>query len=125
MTLLGTGILGCLAAGGLAIVARWLIPLGKPEFAGTYIIPLMPLFAVAMVPLSLGNVLLNNLNAHSYFKSVPVLIVLAAGYWAALLHFHDSFKMVIETLGIFNLLFFGVSAGFTLLQQRSEKRQAG
>ncbi len=128
LTLLGSGILGCLAAAGLAITARWLIPLGKPEFAGTYIIALVPLFAGAMVPLSLGNVLLNNLNAHSYFKPVPVLVVLAIGYWIALLNFHDSFKMVIETLGVFNLLFLGVCLFFTWrlrLKERSEAVKGG
>ena len=84
----------------------------------------MPLYAAAMVPLALGNVLLNNLNAHSYFKPVPVLVALAVGYWIALQYFHDSFKMVILTLGTFNLLFFVMSALFSWLQRRSERKAA-
>ena len=41
---------------------------------------LLPWYAWAVVPLALGNVLLNNLLAHSHFKVVPALCVLAVGY---------------------------------------------
>jgi hypothetical protein len=66
-------------------------------------VPLIPLFAWSMVPLAVGNVLLNNLLAHSRFKCVPALIILGVAYWIALQYFHDSFKTVIEVLGVFNL----------------------
>ena len=123
LTFLGTLVLGCLAALSLTVLSPFLIKLAsKAEYVS--IVPLIPLFAWVMVPLCLGNVLLNNLNAHSYFKPVPVLIVLVAGYWIALLNFHASFKMVIETLGVFNLLFLGVCLFFTWRLRRKEQVEA-
>jgi hypothetical protein len=41
---------------------------------------LLPWYAWAVVPLSVANVLLNNLLARSHFKVVPALCVLAVGY---------------------------------------------
>ena len=52
-----------------------------------------------MVPLSVANVLLNNLLARSLFKVVPALCVLAGVYAFALTQFHDTPVMVIKTLG--------------------------
>ncbi len=112
VTLLGTALLGCAAAIGLTVTAPLLIKAGsKAEYLS--IVPLIPWFGWAMVPLAVGNVLLNNLMAHSRFKVVPVLAALAAGYWVALGHFHDSFKSVIQTLGVFALIFLAVCAVFT------------
>lgn len=112
VTLLGTALLGCVAAVGLTVTAPLLIKIGsKAEYVS--IVPLIPWFGWAMVPLAVGNVLLNNLMAHSRFKVVPVLAALAAGYWVALGHFHDSFKAVIQTLGVFALIFLAVCAVFT------------
>ena len=125
LTLLGTVVLASLAAASLTVMSPLLIRIGsKPAFATSYIVPLMPLFAWAMVPLAVGNVLLNNLMAHSRFKIVPVLLALAVGYWIALQHFHASFKMVIETLGTFNLLFLAVCALFTWLDRSGENVEA-
>ena len=67
-------------------------------------VPLMPLFAIGMTFLGMGNVLLYNLMAHSRFKAVPLLLALAVGYWFALQYFHDSFKMIIQTFCVFGLL---------------------
>ncbi len=121
LTFLGTLILGCLGAGGLTLTSSLLIRLGsRPEFVS--IVPLVPLFAWSMVPLCLGNVLLNNLNAHSYFRPVPILVIMAAAYWVALTNFHSSFKTVIELLGTVNLVYLAIVGFFTLLQQRAEKR---
>ena len=124
LTFLGTLVLGCVGALGLTIASPLLIKLfSKAEFVS--IVPLIPLFAWAMVPLCLGNVLLNNLNAHSYFKPVPVLVALAAGYWIALLNFHASFKMVIETLFVFNALFLTICLLFTWRLRLLEKKKDG
>lgn len=112
LTLLVTAALCSMAAIGLTIVAPFLIKhCSNPGFAS--ILPLLPLFAWSMTPLAVGNVLVNNLMAHSRFKCVPALVAVAVGYWVALSYFHDSFKMVIEVLGIFNLLFLAVCAVFT------------
>ena len=103
------------------IVALFLIKHGgKTEFLS--IVPLIPLFALSMVPVALGNVLLNSLMAHSRFKVVPFLVAMAVGYWVALQHLplqnsaatvNDGFKMVIETFGIFSTLYLVICVIFT------------
>jgi hypothetical protein len=50
---------------------------------------------------------------------VPVLIALAAGYGIALTHFHGSLVMVLQTLGIFNLLLLAASAWFTYANRKN------
>jgi len=78
VTLLGTGGLSALAVLGLTLVSPFIMQhFSKGDYAP--IVKLIPWFAGAMVPLGMGNVLLNNLMAHSRFKIVPALVVLAAG----------------------------------------------
>ena len=123
LTLAGTAVLGGLAALGLTVTSKLLIKMfSKPEYVS--IVPLIPLFAWAMVPLAMGNVLLNNLLAHSRFKVVPAVAAVAVGYWVALQYFHDSFKMVIETLGVFSTLFLAVNAIFTWLPPNRPRESA-
>jgi hypothetical protein len=111
VALLGTAVLSGLAAIGLTVLSPFIIQVASnPEFKS---FKLIPLFAWCMVPLAVANVLLNNLMAHSRFKCVPVLVAVVVGYWFALQHFHDSFKMVIQTFGIFTLIFLGVCVAFT------------
>jgi O-antigen/teichoic acid export membrane protein len=112
VTLLGTAVLGGVGALGLTLTAPLLIKIGsKPEYVS--IVPLIPLFGWVMVPLSVGNVLLYNLMAHSRFKVVPALVAVAVGYWVALQYHHDSFKMIIQTLGVFSLIFLAVCLVFS------------
>ena len=77
--------------------------------------PLVPWFAWCMLPLTLSNVLINSLMARGRYAAAPWLVLVAAGYAAALYFFHDTFKMVIQTLGIFGLLLTGTCAIFALL----------
>jgi hypothetical protein len=122
MTLLGTAVLGALAAIALPIVSPLVIKLGsKAEYAAA-IKPLMPLFSWTMVPLAVGNVLLNNLLAHSRFKVVPAVAAVAVGYWIALQYFHASFMMVIQTLGVFSTLFLLVCVAFTWIPRNGTKQ---
>ena len=44
---------------------------------------------------------------------MPPLLALAVGYWFALQHFHDSFKMIIQTFCVFTLIYCGICALFT------------
>lgn len=107
-----TAILGGLAALGCTLLP-WL-PL-KIVYGNKYlsIAPLVPWFAWCMLPLTLANVLLNNLMARAQYEAVPWLIVVAAGYATALTKFNDSFETVVKTLGVFGLILLGVSAWFT------------
>jgi hypothetical protein len=111
LTLLVTGGLCCIAVAGLWLTAPIIFHLLKKDLAGI-MLPLMPLFALGMVPLGMGNVLLYNLMAHSRFKIVPVLVVLAICYWLALQHFHDTFKMVIQTFDLFTIIYLAICALF-------------
>ena len=85
-------------------------------FKPSYVQPasvLLPWYAWAVVPLSLANVLLNNLLARSLFKVVPALCGLVEVYTLALTQFHETPVMVIQTLGVCNVLLLAVCAYYT------------
>ncbi len=75
----------------------------------------MPLFTWCILPLTISNVLINNLLARQQYKVVPWLVVVAVGYMVALWTplGHKSFWNVIYTLGIFAVLYFVVCCWFT------------
>lgn len=112
LTLFGTFGLSALAVIGLSLVSPFIMRMFSKGDYQT-MVPLMPLFAIGMTFLGMGNVLLYNLMAHSRFKSVPLLVALAVGYWVALQHFHDSFKMIIQTFCLFGLAYLALCALFT------------
>jgi O-antigen/teichoic acid export membrane protein len=131
-TLFGTGLLGtlgALASTGVAIAVRQIVL--RPEEAaavvpgslvqllalhteGALVISeLIPWFVWCMLPLALANVLLNNLMAAKRFRIVPLLLILAGGYAAALVTWGSSFVRVVQLLGAFNLTFLAVLAAYT------------
>jgi threonine/homoserine/homoserine lactone efflux protein len=71
-----------------------------------------------MVPLSLANVLVSALLARSSFRIVPWLCLLALGYIFALTHFHQTLVMVLQILGIVNLLLLALGAWFTWTDEK-------
>ncbi len=73
-----------------------------------------------MVPLTLANVLLNNLLAKGSFRFVPALCLLAAGYAFAMTRFHATPVMLLQTVGACNLLLLLVCAVFTWLDRKTE-----
>jgi O-antigen/teichoic acid export membrane protein len=81
--------------------------------------PLIPWFTWCMLPLTLSNVLVNNLMARERYAVVPWLVVVAVGYcstlWFALRYqwFAPTHLHVIQTLGIFASLFLLICAWFT------------
>jgi hypothetical protein len=85
--------------------------------------PLVTWFAWCMLPLTLSMVLVNSLMARSRFAAVPWLVLVAVGYGIALAmvgrhagNLADTqagLRMMIQTLGVFNLLLLGVCAWFT------------
>ncbi|MEW6302543.1 MAG: hypothetical protein AB1705_03675 [Verrucomicrobiota bacterium] len=103
--------------GGLAAIACTLLPELplRIVYSTKYldVAPLVRWFAWCMLPLTLANVLINNLLARQQFAVVPWLVLVAIGYGVALNHFNTSFESVVKTLGIFNLLLVAVSAWFT------------
>jgi O-antigen/teichoic acid export membrane protein len=118
-----------LFAGGCAAIActvlPWL-PLRLAWYKPIYIAtasPLVPWFAWCMLPLTLSMVLVNSLMARSRYAAVPWLVLVAIGYGVALAmvgrhagNLADTqagLRMMIQTLGVFNLLLLGVCALFT------------
>jgi O-antigen/teichoic acid export membrane protein len=116
-----------LLAGGAAAVACTLFPWlpllivnGKSFLV---VAPLVTWFAWCMLPLTLSMVLVNSLMARSRFAAVPWLVLVAVGYGVALAivgrhagNLADTqagLRMMIQTLGVFNLLLLGVCAWFT------------
>jgi O-antigen/teichoic acid export membrane protein len=85
--------------------------------------PLVPWFAWCMLPLTLSMVLINSLMARSKFSAVLWLVLVAIGYGVALAlvgrhagslaDTQAGLRMMIQTLGVFNLLLFAVCAWFT------------
>jgi O-antigen/teichoic acid export membrane protein len=113
LVLLGTGLLAAGGALGLTVLGPWIVKLVFKDSFVAVAAQVLPWYAWAMVPLSLANVLVNNLLARSQFRIVPVLVGLAAAYGVALTRFHGSLVTVLQTLGVFNLLLLAVSGWFT------------
>jgi O-antigen/teichoic acid export membrane protein len=114
MVFLGTAVLGVAGAGGLCLVGPWVVKLIYPR-TFLQVASLLPWYGFAMVPLALGNVLLNDLLARpasKLFLSVTVL-VLSLAYMFALTQFHGSLVAVLKTMGLFNLLLLAICAWFT------------
>ena len=110
--LIGTFIISLVGATGLVFVGPFVIRIIYPVYAAQ-VIEIIPWYAFTMVPLALGNVLLNNLLARGSFRIVPLLVVLALGYTFTLTRLHDSPITVLKVLCGFNLLLLAASAWFT------------
>lgn len=113
LTLLCTGVLVTAGVAALWVLGPWLVRLVYKENYVRITMQILPWYAGAMVPLSLLNVLVNNLLAQGRFRIVPWLILLAAGYAAALTRFNKSMVMVLQTVIIFALAALALCAAFT------------
>ncbi len=112
LVLIGTAVLAGVGAVCLSLIGPWVIRfVTKPSYVEVAT-ALLPWYALAMVPLSVANVLLNNLLAQGRFKMVPALCVLAVAYAVALTQFHDTMIMVLKTLGVFNCLLLALCAWY-------------
>jgi hypothetical protein len=113
------------AAGALACTAFPALPLrlvyfSKPEFWAAA--PLVPWFAWALLPLTLANVLINNLLAREQFRVVPWVMgvgalylgALAAGRgWLTSLEALTAFRWLLSLTGACGLLLLLIAAHFT------------
>jgi O-antigen/teichoic acid export membrane protein/regulation of enolase protein 1 (concanavalin A-like superfamily) len=121
LVLVGTAVLAIAGALGLWVLGPWVIKLVyKPSYVEVAV-SVLPWYAFAMIPLSVGNVLLSNLLARSSFRVVPVICLLAVTYGIALTQFHSSLVAVLQTLGFFNLLMLAVCAWFTWFEKPGKK----
>jgi O-antigen/teichoic acid export membrane protein len=117
LVVLGTAVLAI--GGGLGL---WLVGpiVVKIVYKTSYVAAttaLLPWYAGVMVPLAMANVMVNDLLARARYAVVPWMVVLALAYGftlpAMLNHFPGRLEVVLQTLGVFNLLLFGVCAWFT------------
>ncbi len=128
LTLALTAAFGAVAAIGCTILPQ--LPLRiiysqTPEMWKAA--PLVPWFGWALLPLTLANVLVQNILARGKFNAVPWLILVPIGYATTLaclaprfLSFpnaFDGFKGVIATLGVFSTIICCVAALFTKRQK--------
>ncbi|HEU5071899.1 MAG TPA: hypothetical protein VFV96_15960 [Verrucomicrobiae bacterium] len=113
LTLLGTAILGLGGALGLVLVGPLVV---KMVFTSNYVAAvtrIIPWYAGAMIPLSLANVLVNNLLARSDFRVVPWLALLAIGYTIVLNAWHPSLTAVLQCMAGFNAITFLICSLYT------------
>jgi O-antigen/teichoic acid export membrane protein len=120
---LGTTTFFCGCAALAATILPWL-PL-RVMYPREYLVatPLVPWFAWCMLPLTLSQVMVNSLMARARFSAVPFLVIIAVSYGFALsiVGRHcggeadtiAGFRSMIQTIGVFNLVMFGVCALFT------------
>jgi O-antigen/teichoic acid export membrane protein len=119
MVLLGTAVLAACGALGLWVLGPWVV---KLIWGAEYVevaSKVLPWYAGAMVPLSVANVLLSNLLARSSFRVVPAAVVVAVAYGFALTRFHSTQVAVLQTLGVFSLVFLAVCAWYTFHHSKS------
>lgn len=116
IVVLGTAILGVCGALGLWVAGPLVVRIvyQSSYVAGT--VALIPWYAGAMVPLAMSFVMVNDLLARSKFEVVPFMVLVAVGYGLAmpfmLSHFPGRLEVPLQTIGVFNLLLFGICAVF-------------
>jgi len=113
LTLLSTVALAIVGAVGLVVLGPLAIKLVyRPSYLEV-VTDILPWYAGAMIPLSVANVLVNNLLAKSDMRVVPWLAALAVGYGVAINLWHPSLKAVLQLLGSVTTLLFLICAVFT------------
>jgi O-antigen/teichoic acid export membrane protein len=110
MTLMATILFGIVAALGCTLLPS--LPLRLMYFTNPEMwkaAPLVPWFAWALLPLTVANVLVQDILARAQFKAVPWLMLVPALYAAALglqapalvqMQRFDAFVRVIQTMGL-------------------------
>ena len=130
VVLLGTGILAASGALGLTVLGPWIVKfVYKPSYV-QIASSVLPWYAWAMVPLALAYALVNNLLARSRFRIVPALVLVAVAYGVtlAVVGRHAGsladpvagLRMMLQTLGAYNLLLLAVCAWFTFRSPNPE-----
>jgi len=113
LTLISTLALSIIGAFGLVLLGPWVVHLVyRPTYVDV-VADILPWYAGAMIPLSIANVLVNNLLAKSDLRVVLWLALLAIAYAVALNFWHPDLKSVLQLLGGFTTLLFLICALFT------------
>jgi O-antigen/teichoic acid export membrane protein len=113
VVLAGTAVLSITGAVCLSLVGPWVVQF---VFGAQYVrlaSHVLPWYAAAMVPLTLANVLLNNLLAKNDHRIIPVLPVIALLYVLGMTQLHGSMVRLLQAFGVSNLLLLGACAWFS------------
>lgn len=129
LVLLGTALLAIIGGAALCIVGPFVV---KIVFPASYVQPttaLLPWYIGAMVPLTLANVLINDLMASERFKVVPFVVLIAIAYGFGLPYYLNHVQKtpvaVLQVLGVSNLVLLGACAlGFFFKGKTSAERVA-
>jgi O-antigen/teichoic acid export membrane protein len=115
LVLVGTGILAGVGALGMSLLGPLLVKIVFRASFVKMVPPLLPWYAGAMVPLSMANVLLNNLMAKPSSKASLAVCVfaLAIGYCVALTQFHKELIQVLQVVCLANGLLLLICCWFT------------
>jgi O-antigen/teichoic acid export membrane protein len=115
LVLVGTGVLAGVGALGLSLVGPLVVKIVYKENFVADVTALLPWYAGAMVPLSVANVLLNNLMSKPSSKVAlgVVIFCLAIAFAASLTHFHRSLVQVLQVVFLFNTLLLIICGWFT------------
>jgi O-antigen/teichoic acid export membrane protein len=128
LTLSATILFGALAGIGCTLLPALplrLMYLGNPEMWKAA--PLVPWFAWALLPLTVANVLVQNILARARFQAVLWLVLVPLAYAAALclqapslvrMDAFDAFIRVIQTLGVASTVLCLLAAWFSLHPKR-------
>ena len=127
LVVLGTAVLAICGTLGLWLVGPMVV---KIVYKTSYVVAttaLLPWYAAAMVPLAMANVMVNDLLARAKFGVVPWMAVLALAYGftlpVMLNHFPGRLEVVLQTLGVFNLLLLCVCAWFTWVKKSAPENK--
>jgi hypothetical protein len=128
IVVLGTAVLAICGALGLWLVGPFVVRLVYRSGDVAKTVALLPWYAGAMIPLALGNVIVNDLLARGRFKIVPFLVVLVLVYAFALPvilnRYPARLEVVLQTLAIFNSLLFAISAWFIWVKKDAAPQQS-
>ncbi|HEY3760862.1 MAG TPA: hypothetical protein VGN23_03860 [Verrucomicrobiae bacterium] len=130
IVLIGTFILAVCCTVGLCLVGPLAVKIVYKTGYVAETTALLPWYAGAMIPLALGNVLVNDLMARGKFQIVPVLVLLAATYAITLpvmLHIHfghqpdvQVMELALKVLGGFNMLMLVAAVWFAFFNPKSK-----
>ncbi|MCX8089923.1 MAG: hypothetical protein N3I86_03170 [Verrucomicrobiae bacterium] len=126
---LGTGVLTVCGMLGLWLTGPWVVKVVYKSGDVDGVMRLLPWYAGAMIPLALANVFVNDLLARNRFGIVGPALVLAVAYGFTLVQVLNRFpgrlEVVLQTLGLFNLLLLLVSVAFVRRGRAAEPPRAG
>ena len=135
MTLAATILFGCMAAVGCTLFPK--LPLRLMYFSNREMweaAPLVPWFAWALLPLTVANVLVQNILARGRFRAVPWLVLVPCVYAACFaskrracltMKPFDAFIRVIQTFGCASLLLCALAAWFSRGHARRHRFGSG